>query len=151
MRTVILALSLLLSPWISAQAQSLELISSGGTEVISIDDLRAEAQDTADIYGPYRKSNLTVRGYPFAAFLKVHFGSVPDKIKITAVDGYQIELSDIDDRDWFLVTHENGKVIDLRNHGPLRLVETDLGDRDPNILALYDDWIWMIKTIEASE
>lgn len=151
MRAAIFILSLLLSPMIFADSQTLELISKSGTEVISVEELRNNATETADIYGPFRKSNLTIRGYSFAPFLIAHFGTLPDTITITAIDGYQIQLSDLADRSWFLVTHENGKALDIRTHGPVRLVETNLGDRDPNILALYDDWIWMIKSIEVSQ
>ncbi|OAZ96321.1 hypothetical protein ADS46_02775 [Halomonas sp. G11] len=90
-----------------------------------------------------------MQGMPFADFLARHFGRVPDKLRFTAWDGYEVTLGDWDDPNWYLVTIENGKPLSLRSRGPVRLVEREYGDRDVNSLREFNDWIWMIRSIEA--
>ncbi|NVK01736.1 MAG: hypothetical protein HWE12_09355, partial [Oceanospirillaceae bacterium] len=114
-----------------------------------VEALVASATESHTAFAPFRKRIVEFRGHDFEAFLQANLGRNVSQVKITAVDGYQVSLNDIEGRGWMLVTHEDGQPLELRTHGPLRLIQTDIGRRDPKNMSLFDDWIWMIERIEA--
>ena len=50
---------------------------------------------------------------------------------------------------WLVVTHEDDQPLSIRQRGPLRIVERDYGNKDPDNLRNFTDWIWMLQRIEA--
>ncbi|PMR73498.1 hypothetical protein C1H69_17125 [Billgrantia endophytica] len=92
---------------------------------------------------------MKVRGLVFRDLLEHHFGRVPTELLFQAWDDYEVSLGGWDDANWILVTHQNGKPLSLRERGPIRLVERDYGDRDATNLRNFNDWVWMIRSIEA--
>ena len=116
---------------------------------IAIDDLRERADQHFHFFDPYEAEEIEVRGLVFRDFLEAEYGEVPARLAFTAWDDYQVTLGDWDDPNWILVTHQNGEALGLRDRGPLRLVERDYGDRDPGNLRNFNDWVWMIRSIEA--
>ncbi|MGM0702089.1 MAG: hypothetical protein ACQEUG_06750 [Pseudomonadota bacterium] len=116
---------------------------------LSISALRDQADESFTLYDPFEAEDVTMRGVAFRDFLVEHFGEVPEALAFEAWDEYRVTLEGWDDPDWVLVTHQNGEPLTLRDRGPLRLVERDYGDRDPENLRAFNDWIWMIRSIEA--
>lgn len=114
-----------------------------------LNDLRDSADVETELYEPFRRDQITVRGIRLADFVRQHFDGTPSAIELQAHDGYTIEISDWQDRNWILMTHEDGRPLSLRTHGPVRLVQEDLRDRNPEILRDFIDWVWMIQQIEA--
>jgi len=130
-------------------AATLELVDGDTRLVLDVDALVASATESHVAFAPFRKRTVEFRGHDFEAFLQQYLKHKVSRVNVTAVDGYQVSLSGIEGQTWMLVTHEDGKPLELRTHGPLRLIQTNIGDRDPNNMSLFDDWIWMIERIEV--
>ncbi|QJR00661.1 hypothetical protein HIR79_15040 [Halomonas sp. PGE1] len=92
---------------------------------------------------------MEITGLVFRDLLLETFGEVPAQLRFTAWDDYDVTLGGWDDPNWILVTHHDGEPLTLRQRGPLRLVERDYGSRDPGNLRNFNDWIWMIREVEA--
>ncbi|MBD3894528.1 hypothetical protein IEI94_01485 [Halomonas sp. ML-15] len=92
---------------------------------------------------------MEVAGLVFRDLLEEQFGEVPEELTFTTWDDYQATLGGWDDPNWILVTHQAGEPLSLRERGPVRLVERDYGNRDTGNLRNFNDWIWMIRGIEA--
>ncbi|MDR5863564.1 hypothetical protein QC758_11390 [Halomonas campisalis] len=116
---------------------------------LAIDDLRERADQHFRFFDPYEAEEVEVRGLVFRELLEAEYGEVPQRLTFTAWDDYEVTLGGWDDPNWILVTHQNGEALGLRDRGPLRLVERDYGDRDPENLRNFNDWVWMIRSIEA--
>lgn len=116
---------------------------------LPVETLREKADVTFRLHDPYRGEEVEIRGLRFRDVLETHFGTVPKSLRFVAWDDYDTTLSGWDDPNWILVTHENGEPLTLRQRGPVRLVERDYGNRDPLNLRNFNDWIWMIRRIEA--
>lgn len=132
-----------------AQAQALSLIDGETTEKIAISDLREQPNTTFTVYDPYQGRDVEMQGIPFREFLVEHFGSVPPQLHFTAWDDYEVTLGGWDNPVWYLVTVEDGEPLTLRSRGPVRLVEREYSGRDTENLREFNDWIWMIRSIEA--
>lgn len=132
-----------------AQAQALNLIDGETTEKIAISDLREQPNTTFTVYDPYQGRDVEMQGIPFREFLVEHFGSVPPQLHFTAWDDYEVTLGGWDNPVWYLVTVEDGEPLTLRSRGPVRLVEREYSGRDIENLREFNDWIWMIRSIEA--
>nr|WP_240457667.1 hypothetical protein [Halomonas socia] len=113
----------------------------------------AELRERADVrftfFDPYLADEVEVTGLVFRELLEEQFGAVPEQLTFTAWDDYKVTLGGWDDPNWILVTHQDGEPLSLRERGPVRLVERDYGDRDPGNLRNFNDWVWMIREIEA--
>ncbi|PAU79572.1 hypothetical protein CK498_03390 [Halomonas salipaludis] len=92
---------------------------------------------------------MVVTGLVFRELLVEQFGALPEQLTFTAWDDYVVTLGGWDDPNWILVTHQDGEPLGVRERGPVRLVERDYGDRDPDSLRNFNDWVWMIREIEA--
>lgn len=132
-----------------ANSQAITLINGQKSIELSVAELRKSASLEFSLYDPYQAADVEMRGIPFRDFLIKHFGSVPSALHFTAWDDYAVSLSGWGDPDWVLVTHENDQPLTLRDRGPLRLVERDYADRDTENLREFNDWLWMIRSIEA--
>lgn len=130
--------------------EGLLLVQDGVERLLSLDEIQAQARTTIELYEPFRREQIQVRGIRLVNFIERHFEGTPMSIELVAHNDYTVELSDWQDRNWILITHENDRPLTLRNHGPIRLVQEDLRERDPEILRDFADWIWMIKQIEAN-
>jgi len=141
-------LGVLLTPTTS-MAETLRLIDGDDIKAISVDQLRQQSNHQFDLFDPYQGESVTMRGMPFKDFLTRHFGRVPTTLSFTAWDGYQVTLDGWEDANWYLVTIEDDQPLTLRSRGPVRLVERDYANRDVNNLREFNNWIWMIRSIEA--
>lgn len=147
---LILALLLLLPSIYSwSDTDRIILIQNGATTEISVDSLREHAVVEFELYEPFRREIIQVRGLMLSEFLARHFDPYPETIKLTAHDNYTSTLSRWDKENWVLMTHENGRPLGLRQQGPVRLLEKDYTGRNPENLRHFNDWVWMIKSIEA--
>lgn len=146
---IVLGLLLALCLPTLAQAQALNLIDGEITEKIAISDLREQPNTTFTVYDPYQGRDVEMQGIPFREFLVEHFGSVPPQLHFTAWDDYEVTLGGWDNPVWYLVTVEDGEPLTLRSRGPVRLVEREYSGRDTENLREFNDWIWMIRSIEA--
>ena len=66
----------------------------------------------------------------------------------TLYDPYQgrdVEMKGVS----YLITFEDGDPLTIRTRGPARLVERAYNGRDIHNLRDFNDWIWMIRSIEA--
>jgi len=127
----------------------ISLIQNERTIEVSVDTLREQAEVEFELYEPFRRETIQVRGVMLDALLSEHFDPYPDTIKLTAHDDYVTTLSRWDKANWVLMTHENGRALGLRQQGPVRLLEKDYTGRNPENLRHFNDWVWMIKSIEA--
>ncbi|MCH8529565.1 MAG: hypothetical protein LAT65_01810 [Saccharospirillum sp.] len=125
------------------------LIQGGVERTLSLSDLRDSADVATELYEPFRRDQIEIRGIRFADFVRQNFEGTPSAIELQAHDGYTIKITDWQDRNWILMTHEGERPLTLRTHGPVRLVQEDLRDRNPEILRDFIDWVWMIQRIEA--
>ena len=133
----------------TAFAQALDIINGNVTQKITLSDLHAISDTTFTLYDPYQGREVEMQGMAFRDFLIDQFGEVPPELHFTAWDDYEVTLSDWDDPNWYLITSEDGDPLTLRSRGPVRLVERDYGNRDVENLREFNDWIWMIRSIEA--
>lgn len=134
----------------AAHAQALEIINGDVTQQIPLSDLHAISDTTFTLYDPYQGREVEMQGVAFQAFLIDQFGEVPPALHFTAWDDYEVTLSHWDDPNWYLITLEDGEPLSLRQRGPIRLVERNYGNRDVENLREFNDWVWMIRSIEAT-
>lgn len=116
---------------------------------LSVTSLRKQADTEFTLFAPFRGRKVQMRGILLETLFKEHLQRVPNKIKLTAIDGYEITLDDWQENHWLIVTHEDGQELTLRQRGPLRLIGRDYAGRDPKNLRAFNDWIWMLQGIEA--
>lgn len=133
----------------AASAQALDIINEGVTQKVALSDLRALSDTTFTLYDPYHGRDVEMQGFAFQTFLVDQFGEVPPALHFVAWDDYEVTLEGWDDPNWYVITSEDGEPLTLRSRGPLRLVEREYGDRDVENLREFNDWIWMIRSIEA--
>lgn len=133
----------------SAHARELTLINGDETRHIATESLIQQADTTFTLFDPYQGREVEMRGFEFRDFLIEQFGDIPPALHFTAWDDYDVTLSGWDDPNWFMIVDEDGEPLTLRSRGPLRLVERDYGARDVNSLREFNDWVWMIRSIEA--
>lgn len=134
---------------LSSHVSALTLLSKGQQVTLSSAELVTQANDSHEMFAPFRRQMVFFEGFLLADFLRQHLGVSVKTARFTAYDGYKLTLKNIDQRKLMLVVKENGTALTIRNHGPVRLIETDLGGRDANNLSLFDDWVWMIKQVEV--
>lgn len=116
---------------------------------LPVEDLRNQAKTEFTIFSPFRSREVRMKGLLLETLLEQHLGRVPDRIKLVAIDGYKITFEHWQKDHWLVVTHEDGQPLSLRQHGPLRIVERDYGNKDPQNLRNFNDWIWMLQWIET--
>ena len=135
----------------AASAQALSIINGDVTQKITLSDLRAMSDETFTLYDPYQGRDVEMQGLAFRTFLIGQFGEVPPALHFTAWDDYEVTLEGWDDPSWYLITAEDGDPLTIRTRGPARLVERDYSNDNRNVENLRDfnDWIWMIRSIEA--
>ncbi|MBB3330967.1 hypothetical protein BDK63_001842 [Halomonas campaniensis] len=117
---------------------------------VEVAALRERADVHFTFFDPYLAEEVDITGLVFRDLLVEQFGEVPARLAFTAWDDYEVTLGGWDDPNWILVTHHDGEPLGLRERGPVRLVERDYGNRDPANLRNFNDWVWMIRGIEAS-
>lgn len=151
LRNTLIALFLLLplTALATNHQEGVLLVQGDAERSLNLNDLRNSANVATELYEPFRRDRIAVRGIRLADFVRQHFEGTPRAIALQAHDGYSIEISDWQDSNWILMTHEDERPLTLRTHGPVRLVQEDLRDRNPEILRDFIDWVWMIKRIEA--
>lgn len=132
-----------------ANDDALTLVDGVSRHQVSVESLRQEADLEFSIFEPFRGHQVKIRGILLEQVLRKHLSRVPSKIKLIAHDDYDQFFTDWKKDHWVLVTHEDDQPLSLRNQGPLRLVERQYQGRDPKNLRDFNDWIWMLKTIEA--
>ncbi|WP_249976662.1 hypothetical protein [Vreelandella olivaria] len=125
------------------------MINGNETQKITISDLRQQSDTAVTLFDPYQGRDVEMRGLEFRRFLIDQFGEVPPALHFIAWDDYEVTLSGWDDPNWLMVTEEDGEPLTLRTRGPLRLVERNHGAREVESLREFNDWIWMIRSIEA--
>lgn len=118
---------------------------------LNVDELAADSDFSLLMYAPFRGKEVLFEGYRLNDFLSHVTGHPVETATFYAIDGYHYKIDDIPSSSWVLVTKENGHRLTLREHGPLRLIETDLNGRTPHNLALFDNWIWMIDRIVVGD
>ena len=135
----------------AAFAQALSIINGDITQKVALSDLRAMSDETFTLYDPYQGRDVEMQGLAFRTFLIEQFGEVPPALHFTAWDDYEVTLEGWDDPSWYLITAEDGDPLTIRTRGPVRLVEREYLDDNRNVENLRDfnDWIWMIRSIEA--
>ena len=135
----------------AAFAQALSIINGDITQKVALSDLRAMSDKTFTLYDPYQGRDVEMQGLAFRTFLIEQFGEVPPALHFTAWDDYEVTLEGWDDPSWYLITAEDGDPLTIRTRGPVRLVEREYLDDNRNVENLRDfnDWIWMIRSIEA--
>lgn len=146
-----LSLFLPMLAWSTNHRDGITLIQGTENRVMNLEELHTQANVTIAIYEPFRRDQISIQGIRLADFVAQHFEGTPGSIELQAHDGYTVVISNWQDRNWILMTHENDRPLTLRTHGPVRLVEEDLRNRDPNILRDFTEWVWMIQQIRAVE
>mgnify|MGYP001553749966 CR=1 FL=1 len=127
----------------------LKLVDGQKRQQVPIELLREQADVEFTIFAPFRGREIKMRGVLLETVLERYLSKVPDKIKLIAHDGYALTFEQWKKKHWVIVTHEDGKVITIRQQGPLRLVEREYAGKDAKNLRNFNDWVWMLDTIEA--
>ncbi|WP_226341486.1 MULTISPECIES: hypothetical protein [unclassified Halomonas] len=142
---------ILIVSWLpmAAYAQGLTIINGEKSQHLVLSDVKQQADNTVTLFDPYQGREVEVRGIEFRRFLVEQFGEVPPALHFTTWDDYNVTLGGWEDPNWLMVVEEDGEPLTLRSRGPLRLVERDIGTRDIAKLREFNDWIWMIRSIEA--
>ncbi|MGB2063735.1 MAG: hypothetical protein ACPHUL_01180 [Marinomonas gallaica] len=148
MNAVITLLSIALLA-VSQPALALTLQYQNKVVVFSQQELIENRNFTHKMYGPFRRQEVVYEGYDLSLFLQQNLNVNANTVVIDAIDGYKMTLKNIDSRPLMLVVKEDSKPLSIREHGPSRIIETDLGGRDARNISLFDDWVWMIKKIEV--
>ncbi|NWF66970.1 MAG: molybdopterin-dependent oxidoreductase [Campylobacterales bacterium] len=98
---------------------------------------------------PYSKKEVVYKGVLVKDFLK-NFSKNATGLNLKAYDNYKVTISKelISSYDMMLAYSANGKMLELRDGGPLKVVFPyhKHQDIDKNKINAY--WIWMIKEIE---
>lgn len=135
------------------EERSIQVTTPSATQVISLDALYQQAGSPLQIYDPFIDETVTVRGIELRRFMQTFaedYASATE-LRLIANDNYTVTLHNWQEGSWFLVTHEHGQPVRLRNHGPIKLVETDISHRNKDNLRDFNDWVWMLKKIEVIE
>lgn len=141
---------------IGSQAQgqswpaSIALEQDGQTTWISMEALREQADVNFRFHDPYLGREVDIRGFELSEWAREAFGGGVAALTLIAMDGFTVEFDELPDANWILVTHHDGAAIEVRDKGPLRLVERDYGSRDTENLRMFNDWIWMIERIKGA-
>lgn len=138
----------LVSPGFSSEGNLL-LIDKDKQIELPVEELRNQAKTEFTIFAPFHKREVHMRGLLLETLLAQHLGKIPERIKLIAIDGYEVSLEDWQKNHWLVVTHEDDQPLSIRQRGPLRIVERDYGNKDPDNLRNFTDWIWMLQRIEA--
>ena len=134
---------------LSGHVSALTLLTQDKEITLTPTQLVSQANHSHEMYAPFRRQTVVFEGYMLTDFLKQQLDVEAKSVRFVAIDGYDLTLENVDQRKLMLVVKENGAALTLRNHGPARLIETDLGGRDPRNISLFDDWVWMIEQIEV--
>lgn len=134
---------------LASHVSALTLLSKDKQVTLTSAQLAAQANYSHEMFAPFRRQTVLFEGFLLSEFLQHHLGVTAQSARFSAYDGYELTLTDIDQRKLMLVVKENGEELTVRNHGPVRLIETDLGGRNPKNISMFDDWVWMIKQIEV--
>ncbi len=148
----LLVAPVILSAWSAVALASPDVVvfQQGEEEArVEVAALRDAAEVQFTFFDPYLAEEVAITGLVFRDLLEAQFGDVPERLAFTAWDDYAVTLGGWDDPNWILVTHHDGEPLGLRQRGPVRLVERDYGDRDPSSLRNFNDWVWMIRRVEA--
>ena len=132
-----------------ANQSKLTLVDGDTNIELSIESLRQEASTTFTFFSPFKQRNLEVKGLLLEELFQKHLSKVPKKIKLVAIDGYEVLFSNWQKKHWLIVTHEDGQPISIRQRGPLRLIERKYKNKNPKNLRDFNDWIWMLQRIEV--
>ncbi|WED22170.1 hypothetical protein L3Q72_01750 [Vibrio sp. JC009] len=131
-----------------AGSEPLVLIDRDTRVEVSIDELRSQADTEFTMFAPFRHREVRIKGILLEDLLSRYLSKVPERIRFTALDDYQITFDNWKKNQWVVVTHEDGKPLSVRQQGPLRVVEMDLNGKNVNNLREFNDWIWMLAKIE---
>ena len=153
MKSLYYLLSLLLFvSWPSyATDDTLQLVEGGHNTEIAIEDLQQQAKTEFTIFAPFRGREVKMRGILLDEILLQHLSKMPKTIKLIAADGYEITFNNWRKGNWIVVTYEDDKPLTIRQQGPLRLIERNDGNKDPENLRNFNDWVWMLVRIEVIE
>lgn len=149
LRNLVLLFLLIVSPPVLAKEKALLLVDGNRQVSVSVQELRQQAYVEFTIYAPFRRKEIAMRGIYLDDVLQKYLSRLPTKLRFTATDEYQITFNDWKKKHWVLITHEDGKALNLRQRGPLRLVEINNEGKDVNNLRDFNDWVWMLIKIEA--
>lgn len=133
-----------------ATIKSIEVITDKGKVQVPIETLRSESNDIIVIFAPYRGRKVEMKGIYLEDFIARYSSKEPVSVTLTALDDYQVSLNNWPKKHWLLVTHEDGKPLTVRQHGPVRLVESSYEEAEVSNLRSFNDWIWMVTKIEAN-
>lgn len=102
------------------------------------------------VYNPYDKQSDLYSGVFIDKLVEKFAQDGVSEVKFTAIDNYEITLSKAD---WLknpilLSTRMNGKFMEVREKGPLRIVYPELHPEDKDYKKLLPTWMWMITKIE---
>jgi hypothetical protein len=79
-----------------------------------------------------------------------YVGAKGENMKITALDGYQIDVpvADIESYDVVIATEIDGKVLSVRDKGPAWLIYPVSGHKELDDTVYESRSVWQIKSIE---
>lgn len=143
---IILFLFVVVAP---VHAEQLTLIDGQNRYDLSMESVRELADVEFTLFAPFRGREIKFKGLYLETLLRKHLLRVPKKIELVAYDGYRLAFEKWRSEHWVIVTHEDDTPLSLRNQGPVRLVERNYDGKNPKNLRNFNDWIWMIRSIET--
>lgn len=134
-----------------ARTYNLTLVDNGVSTQIPLEDIRKQSNLEFTIYEPFKEKNVQIKGIYLDDLLMKYLSKVPKDITLYAIDDYETKFSSWKKKHWIVVTYEDGKTLSVRSRGPLKVVEKEMGDKDPKNLRDFNDWVWMLNKIEVTK
>ena len=104
------------------------------------------------IHDPYNKNiKTTFEGFYLEELVKKFAQAGTTKIKVKAIDGYQIEISntDVSKAKLFLIYKDENGYLSVERMGPARIMAPFEGIISKDLLlTLGVNWVWKVKSIE---
>jgi hypothetical protein len=129
------------------------LIKTGKQKILSVSDIeKLKYQFDFDLNDPY--SNNTKSHFhtiSMTQFFEDFAAKDSTKVKVSAIDGYQVEITkDTIIKKSLYIAYKNDKgYLGVDNMGPVRIIEKMTGVVPENYLNTYGvNWVWQIKTLE---
>ncbi len=129
------------------------LIKSEKKKILNVSDIeKLKYQFDFDLNDPYNNNTKThFFAISMTQFFEDFAKNDATKVKVSAIDGYQVEISkDTIIKKSLYIAYKNEKgYLGVDNMGPVRIIEKIAGIIPENYLNTYGiNWVWQVKTLE---
>lgn len=132
---------------------AITVIGANGTITVSVAELESIGLLRVTTNSPWEKGQLVFEGILFRDFLKKVGLDDAEAVLVRAKDNYTqtIPREDWTDGPLLLATRQDGKPLNLRTQGPVRLVYPLLDHPEYDTEIHKDRWVWTITSVEHAQ